>query len=106
MTEQSNAAAERSAHVARTATRALDVPVVEVAPGVWKLRAVAELEAERDAAFVRGWEAGREAAATLAAEAPEWAVDPDTDWDAAGEEMAEAIRAMTPPPGEARDEGR
>ncbi len=45
MTAQSTAAAERSAHVTRgPAQSPAACPVVEVAPGVWKLRRVAELE--------------------------------------------------------------
>jgi len=51
-TGQRTDAAERSAHVHRAAvaTEASVSPVVEVAPGVWKLRVLVEVEAERDAA--------------------------------------------------------
>jgi hypothetical protein len=48
---QDTAAAERSAHVVREAKVCKVAPCVEIAPGVWKLRAVVELEAERDAAM-------------------------------------------------------
>lgn len=46
MTDQTTAAAERSAHVTRgpAAVRCVS-PVVEVSPGIWQLRRVAELEA-------------------------------------------------------------
>lgn len=48
MSEQSDAAAERSAHVTRGAAAPAPTrsPVVEIAPGVWKLRVVVDLEAE------------------------------------------------------------
>lgn len=47
MTEQSNAAAERSAHVARGAfKRSGENFLVEVKPGIWQLKAVAEAEME------------------------------------------------------------
>ena len=51
-TGQSDAAAERSAHVLRdSGPQLVSVhPMVEVSPGVWRLRAVVEAEAERDAA--------------------------------------------------------
>ncbi|WKV16927.1 hypothetical protein [Microcystis phage MJing1] len=49
MTEQSNAAAERSAHVTRGAAQAPGADIlVEVAPGVFKLRAIVEVEQQRD----------------------------------------------------------
>lgn len=50
MSEQSNAAAERSAHVERGAERRPpgESFLVEVKPGVFKLKAVAEAERERD----------------------------------------------------------
>lgn len=44
---QANDAAERSAHVQRGPARGCTVsPVVEVSPGVWKLRVLVEAEAE------------------------------------------------------------
>lgn len=48
---QTDAAAERTAHVARGAPDVLSAyagagPVVEVSPGVWTLRAIAERDAE------------------------------------------------------------
>ncbi len=46
MTKQSNAAAERSAHVERGPAKAETVlPVVEAAPGQWRLRVLVEAEA-------------------------------------------------------------
>lgn len=46
---QSNAAAERSAHVTReTAQAGAQDVMVQVAPGLWKLRVLAEVEAERE----------------------------------------------------------
>lgn len=51
MSEQNTAAAERSAHVSRgpAATEGLIWPAIEISKGVWKLRRVAELEAELEA---------------------------------------------------------
>lgn len=47
MTGQTDAAAERSAHVTRGGTDApTHWPIVEVAPGRWQLRAIAERDAE------------------------------------------------------------
>lgn len=47
MSGQSNEAAERSAHVERAVgVKASRIPVVEVSPGVWQLRAVVDLEKE------------------------------------------------------------
>lgn len=44
---QANDAAERSAHVSRGPARGCTVsPVVEVAPGLWRLRVLVEAEAE------------------------------------------------------------
>lgn len=64
---QDTAAAERSAHVLRGGRESVGTqggPIVEVAPGYWKLRAIHELEvklaavaAERDS-----WKAARDAA--------------------------------------------
>lgn len=49
MTNQSNEAAERSAHVTRGNKPApADWPVVQLADGSWKLKAIVELEEERD----------------------------------------------------------
>ena len=49
MTNQSNEAAERSAHVTRGNKPApTNWPIVQVANDVWKLRAIVELEEERD----------------------------------------------------------
>ncbi|MFN7640696.1 MAG: hypothetical protein ACK5PR_03015 [bacterium] len=49
MTNQSNEAAERSAHVTRgDKPPPADWPIVQVANDVWKLRAIVELEKERD----------------------------------------------------------
>jgi len=71
--DQSDAAAERSAHVLRDEPRPGGVlaPMVEVEPGVWRLRIIVELEArlaaakaERDAA-----RAERDAAVKVRAEA-------------------------------------
>ena len=52
MTEQSNAAAERSAHVERGAGRRIpgESFLVEVSPGIFRLKAVVEAERERDEA--------------------------------------------------------
>ena len=52
MTEQNNAAAERSAHVDRGPARRIpgESFLAEVAPGVFQLKAVVEAERERDAA--------------------------------------------------------
>jgi hypothetical protein len=102
--DQSNAAAERSAHVLRDEPRpggAL-IPMVEVEPGVWRLRIIVELEArlaaaeaERDAAradvataFARGAEAmRREAEARIragAASFEKWGYEANTarEWAA------------------------
>ena len=49
MSEQSNDAAERSAHVTRglaAVVRAFAEPCVEIEPGVWKLRVLVEAEAK------------------------------------------------------------
>lgn len=53
MTEQSNAAAERSAHVERGPGRRIpgESFLVEVSPGIFKLKAVVEAERERDEAI-------------------------------------------------------
>lgn len=51
MSDQSNAAAERSAHVIRGGHEAAVWPVLEVEPGVFRLRAVVEAEVARDAAL-------------------------------------------------------
>jgi len=60
MTDQSTAAAERSAHVTRQPrAQVVTWPVVETAPGAWKLRAV--VDAER-----AGYAEGMAAAATVA----------------------------------------
>jgi len=49
MTNQSNEAAERSAHVTRgDKPTPSEWPVVQLADGTWKLRIVVELEEERD----------------------------------------------------------
>jgi len=49
MTDQSNEAAERSAHVTRgDKPTPAEWPVVQLADGTWKLRIVVELEEERD----------------------------------------------------------
>ena len=55
MTEQSNAAAERSAHVERGPGRRIpgESFLVEVSPGIFKLKAVVEAERERDEARAR-----------------------------------------------------
>ena len=52
MTEQNNAAAERSAHVERGAARRIpgESFLVETSPGVFQIKAVAEALRERDAA--------------------------------------------------------
>ena len=73
MTEQNNAAAERSAHVERGAGRRIpgESFLVEVSPGIFKLKAVVEVERERDEARARAeraeaerdkWKAARDAA--------------------------------------------
>ncbi len=46
MTDQSNSAAERSAHVTRGAARASENILAEVAPGVFKLKPLVEAERE------------------------------------------------------------
>ena len=49
MTNQSNEAAERSAHVTRgNKPTPAEWPVVQLADGSWKLKAIVELEEERD----------------------------------------------------------
>lgn len=49
MTNQSNEAAERSAHVTRgSKPTPADWPIVQLADGSWKLKAIVELEEERD----------------------------------------------------------
>jgi len=49
MTNQSNEAAERSAHVTRGAKPTpAEWPVIQLADGTWKLKIVVELEEERD----------------------------------------------------------
>ena len=49
MSEQRTDAAERSAHVERGPVKGeIILPVVEISPGVWKLRRVVELEAENE----------------------------------------------------------
>lgn len=49
MTNQSNEAAERSAHVTRGNKPApAEWPIVQLADGSWKLRSIVELETERD----------------------------------------------------------
>lgn len=49
MTNQSNEAAERSAHVTRgDKPTPAEWPVVQLADGSWKLKAIVELEEERD----------------------------------------------------------
>jgi len=49
MTNQSNEAAERSAHVTRgDKPTPAEWPVVQLADGTWKLRIVVKLEEERD----------------------------------------------------------
>lgn len=52
MAEQSNSAAERSAHVTRGAARASGNILAEVAPGVFKLKPL--VEAEREIERLRG----------------------------------------------------
>lgn len=72
MSEQSNAAAERSAHVTRNGPDKADTisPVVETAPGIYRLRVLVEAEARaaRQAAAARraGFLAGLDKAAVLA----------------------------------------
>ena len=69
MTNQSNEAAERSAHVTRGDRPTLaEWPVVQLADGSWKLRIVIELEEERDL-WKQRWEELREEL-TTATEAP------------------------------------
>ena len=49
MTNQSNEAAERSAHVTRgNKPTPAEWPIVQLADGSWKLKVIVELEAERD----------------------------------------------------------
>jgi hypothetical protein len=49
MTNQSNEAAERSAHVTRgNKPTPAEWPIVQLADGSWKLKAIVELEEERD----------------------------------------------------------
>jgi len=49
MTNQSNEAAERSAHVTRgDKPTPAEWPVIQLADGTWKLKIVVELEEERD----------------------------------------------------------
>jgi hypothetical protein len=49
VTNQSNEAAERSAHVTRgDKPTPAEWPVVQLADGSWKLKAIVELEEERD----------------------------------------------------------
>ena len=49
MTNQSNEAAERSAHVTRgDKPTPAKWPVVQIADDLWKLKAIVELEEERD----------------------------------------------------------
>lgn len=49
MTNQSNEAAERSAHVTRgNKPSPAEWPIVQLADGSWKLKAIVELEEERD----------------------------------------------------------
>ena len=49
MTNQSNEAAERSAHVTRgDKPTPAEWPVVQLADGSWKLRVIVELEKKRD----------------------------------------------------------
>ena len=62
MTEQNNAAAERSAHVERGAARRIpgESFLVETSPGVFQIKAVAEAIRERDEARAALREARRE----------------------------------------------
>lgn len=56
MTNQSNEAAERSAHVTRgNKPTPADWPIVQLADGSWKLKAIVELEEERDLWKNRFW---------------------------------------------------
>jgi hypothetical protein len=48
MTHQSDAAAERSAHVTRGAAAPSNWPVVQREDGSWQLKVVAELQAENE----------------------------------------------------------
>jgi hypothetical protein len=49
MSDQSNEAAERSAHVTRgDKPTPAEWPVIQLADGTWKLKIVVELEEERD----------------------------------------------------------
>lgn len=49
MTNQSNEAAERSAHVTRGNKPApAEWPIVQIADGSWKLKSIVKLEEERD----------------------------------------------------------
>lgn len=77
MTDQTSAAAERSAHVSRGPDPGQTIsPVVEIAPGVFRLRAIVEAEAQ---AWRAGAMAMREAAAAavLAVTRPEdWMMAP------------------------------
>jgi hypothetical protein len=85
---QDTAAAERSAHVLRGGQEALSTqagPIVEVAPGYWKLRAIHELEVKLAAAEAERDELRdlftRAASANERAEAERW-------------RLAEALRAV------------
>jgi hypothetical protein len=60
MTNQSDAAAERSAHVKRDAAAPSNWPVVQREDGSWQLKVVAELQAERDDLAKRLKDAERE----------------------------------------------
>lgn len=65
MTGQSDAAAERSAHVARTsAASATQDVLTEVAPGVFRLAAIVRAEEEAQA-WRAEWEAAQDEIATL-----------------------------------------
>lgn len=71
MTDQNNAAAERSAHVERGPAKRIpgESFLVEVAPGVFQIKAVAEALRERDearAALLEARREGIEAAALVA----------------------------------------
>jgi hypothetical protein len=72
MSEQSNAAAERSAHVTRGVRRASENVLAEVAPGVFKLKPLVEAEREiarLRAALDQAEQALREAGAIYGADA-------------------------------------
>jgi hypothetical protein len=119
MTDQTTAAAERSAHVERgTAPAASTCPVVEIAPGVWQLRRVAELEARRSDLTIgeaAAWEAARDAcereAREIAARMRESVANDEPDEDglpqpctlavrqsaAAADLIADAIARLQPP---------